>query len=114
MNNSIFTPNIDKNQYHFGRFSGNKTFTDSPLDNQRRFIPNSSHHNHIFSSNYKFENSYSKEFNPINSHLYLNNKDGSICINIFDSRFGDKKFIRETTGNSNLIKKINFDIGEDK
>ena len=111
--NSTFTPNIDHNYFQQGRFSANKTFTDSPMENHRKFIQNFNQ-NHIFSSNYKFENSYSKEFNTINPHLYLNNKDGNICINIFDSKFRDKNFLLESAGKSNLIKKINFDIGENK
>ena len=94
--NSTFTPNIDHNYFQQGRFSANKTFTDSPMENHRKFIQNFNQ-NHIFSSN-----------------LYLNNKDGNICINIFDSKFRDKNFLLESASKSNLIKKINFDIGENK
>ena len=108
------TPNVEHNYFQPGKFSGNKTFTDSPFENQRRFIQNSNSQNYIFSSNYKLDNSCSKEFNLNNRHLYLNNKDGNICINFFDSKFRDNNFLKEANENSNLIKKINFDLGDIK
>ena len=108
------TPNVENSHFQPGKFSANKTFTDSPFDNQRRFIQNSNNPNYIFSSNFRFDNSYSKDFNPINRHLFLNNKDGNICINFFESKLGENNFLREPTEKSNHVKKINFDLGENK
>ena len=99
------------NSYNKIMFNNSKEKNPFDTPDQKRIFQNSNQ-KLMFNSNFRMENSYGKDINHLNPQFWLNNKDGNICINIFDSNYSEKKHLNLNELNSDFVKRINFDNGE--